>query len=164
MLEKPFVEKPFVEKPFVDREEYLEAGRLTGDVDVVPPARAAFIERLRRHIAEGLELRETTVTTLARRMGMPPRSLQRTLSDLDTSLSDLLAQARKEAAIALLSTSDHDLHEIARRVGFVSIGSFFRAFRHWTGVTPRVYQRRTRAPQAAEPLGDPQPARPIDRM
>ena len=46
---------------------------------------------------------------------------------------------RRDTAIYNLNKGVLSIEEVAQSVGFAEPTSFFRAFKRWTGVTPRVY-------------------------
>lgn len=101
-----------------------------------------LIERLREEIARMLFEAGTPVRLgpLARKFAMSTRSLQRRLTERETSLSTLIEEVRKDRAIELLARRT-SLAEIATQLRFASVPAFCRAFRHWTQTSPRAYQR-----------------------
>jgi AraC-like DNA-binding protein len=92
----------------------------------------------------GVLLREGTprVETVAEIAGMPVRSWQRRLRAEGHSYSELVEQARYLAARALLRDGDIKITEIALDVGYSDTSHFDRAFRRWTGITPREFRRQ----------------------
>jgi AraC-like DNA-binding protein len=71
--------------------------------------------------------------------------LQRRLSELGHSYQSLVDEARREVALRLVAEGRHSLIEIAFLTGFAEQSSFTRAFKRWSGKTPRAF--RTDAPQ-----------------
>lgn len=67
---------------------------------------------------------------------MSDRTLQRRLTDENTSFKQLLTQARHEQAIEYLSDPSLDIKEVAFLIGYEDQNSFYRAFRLWEGDTP----------------------------
>ena len=51
-----------------------------------------------------------------------------------------LFAARREAAESLLTSQTHSLGEVAFLTGFSDQSAFQRAFKRWTGQTPRTYR------------------------
>jgi AraC-like DNA-binding protein len=72
------------------------------------------------------------------------RTLQRRLDEEGTSYSALLAEVRLERATELMRRSGLQNDEIARALGFDDASAFSRAFKSWTGVSPRQYRERQR--------------------
>lgn len=64
------------------------------------------------------------------------RQLQRRLASQDCSFRDLVADVRRERALAQLRATDRSLAEIAAEAGYAELSSFHRAVRRWTGLTP----------------------------
>ncbi len=74
---------------------------------------------------------------LAARLNVSVRTLYRRLNEAGLTLQQLKDEARRERAIELLQRTDRPLWQIAAAVGFGNEKSFARAFRKWTGRTPR---------------------------
>jgi AraC-like DNA-binding protein len=77
------------------------------------------------------------------------RTLERKLCQQGTSYSQLREQARRSAALELLG-SESSIEDIAARLGYSDAANFTRAFRRWTGQTPRAYRVALRR-QGANP-------------
>jgi AraC-like DNA-binding protein len=73
------------------------------------------------------------------------RTLQRRLDEEGTSYSALLAEVRLERATELMRRSGLQNDEFARALGFDDASAFSRAFKSWTGVSPRQYRERQRS-------------------
>lgn len=76
------------------------------------------------------------VQTVAKELGMSVRTLQRRLTEENTSFIDLLTQARQEQARVYLADLSLDIKEVAFLIGYEDQNSFYRAFRAWEGDTP----------------------------
>jgi AraC-like DNA-binding protein len=63
----------------------------------------------------------------------------------------LVDDVRRELALRYLADGKSDLTEIAFLVGYSELSAFDRAFRRWTGSTPRQHQRQLRGQGAALP-------------
>jgi AraC-like DNA-binding protein len=85
--------------------------------------------------------------TVARRLGMPLRTLQRRLREEDTTLAALIDGVRFELAERYLSDARISTQEAAFLLGFSDVSAFHRAFVRWTGVTPAEYRSGARAPR-----------------
>lgn len=73
-------------------------------------------------------------------LGIGSRTLQRRLSDLGHSYQSLVDEARREVALKLVGETRHSLVEIAFLTGFSEQSSFTRAFKRWSGKTPRTFR------------------------
>lgn len=76
------------------------------------------------------------IQVIAKELGMSDRTLQRRLTDENTSFKHVLTQARHEQALEYLADSSLDIKEIAFLIGYEDQNSFYRAFRLWEGETP----------------------------
>lgn len=86
---------------------------------------------------------DVAMAGVARWMGMSADALQRIVKSRGMSWPDLIDKVRRPIAERLLHDLDLSIASIAYRVGFSTPGSFTRAFRRWTGVTPEAYRRMT---------------------
>ncbi|GIP23250.1 AraC family transcriptional regulator [Paenibacillus sp. J22TS3] len=76
------------------------------------------------------------IQAIAKELGMSGRTLQRRLTEENTSFKQLLSQVRHEQARQYLSDPILDIKEVAFLVGYEDQNSFYRAFRLWEGDTP----------------------------
>jgi len=86
---------------------------------------------------------------VVRELHLTKRTLQRRLDDEGTSFSALLAEVRLERARELMRRSGMQNDAIARSLGFDDASAFSRAFKAWTGVSPRQYRRELSGTAAA---------------
>jgi AraC-like DNA-binding protein len=107
------------------------------------PPGDAFVESVRLAIKESLAADIPTASAIAitARLGATQRSLQRKLRERNTSLAALVEEVRCDLAKELLAKDGLLLCEIAYRLGFTGVSAFFRAFRRWTGSSPRAFRR-----------------------
>ncbi len=82
-----------------------------------------------------------TLESVARRLGVGPRTLQRKLRAEGTSWQVVLDELRCSLACLQLTRRDLPLTEVALALGFSDPASFHRAFKRWTGTTPASYRR-----------------------
>lgn len=77
---------------------------------------------------------------VSRALDLPSYTLRRRLKRDGVDYSDIRKQVRRDMAVRLLTTSEASVEEIANRTGFSEASAFIRAFRSWTGMTPRAYR------------------------
>lgn len=118
--------------------------RLTGEqlqreLDAVTQE-GRFVARARaRLIADDGSFR--SAPELARAMHVSERTLKRKLAADDTTYSQLVTEERRALATGLLRSDDLSIDEVAARLGYSDATNFTRAFRRWTGMTPRAFRR-----------------------
>lgn len=89
----------------------------------------------KQHMAAGATLEQT-----ASHLGMSPRTLRRRLTELGTSYQMLIEQLRRGRAVELLLRTTLSVEQIAEALGYQDPSNFGRAFRRWTGLSPRQYR------------------------
>ena len=100
------------------------------------PAESAA-ERVRRLLAQTLADGQASLATVAARLRMSERSLQRRLASEGVSFDALLDEVRLDLARRYLGDSRLAIAEVAYLLGYSEPSAFHRAFRRWTGTTPR---------------------------
>jgi transcriptional regulator GlxA family with amidase domain len=89
--------------------------------------------------------------TLSERAGFSERHLARVFTrEIGTTPARYVAQARLEAARAILETSDAPLGTIALQSGLQSAETLRRAFIREVGITPDAYRQRFRTTGVAD--------------
>lgn len=122
-----------------------ELARQNDDVVVRYLARlsgSGVLARTRQSLLEELPNGAPTKQQIAARLGMSPRNLQRLLANEDTSFKQLLEEARLTLARNYLEEGRLPITEIAFLLGFADTSAFSRAFKRWTGTSPRDFSRR----------------------
>jgi len=96
----------------------------------------ADVRRLaKQHMAE-----DASLERIAGELGLSERTLRRRLSELGTSYQMLIEQLRRGRAVELLLHSGLPVEQIAAELGYEDPSNFGRAFRRWTGRSPREYR------------------------
>lgn len=116
------------------------AALLEARIKELAPALATvdpLLDRVRRALSQMLDEKRTDVDELAKRLGTSKRSLQRSLGDLGTSHSEMLDRLRKERAFQLLDRG-LKVADVAAELAFTAPSAFFRAYRRWTGTSPKA--------------------------
>ena len=80
---------------------------------------------------------KANVEAVARQLAVSPRTLARRLSEEDTSFSDVLENLRNDLAARYLGEKEFGVAQIAWLLGYQETSAFSRAFKRWTGKTPR---------------------------
>ncbi|WP_236142940.1 AraC family transcriptional regulator [Nostoc sp. CMAA1605] len=80
------------------------------------------------------------IEAVARNLAISVRQLQRELQAEGTSYQQLLDQTRKELALRYLQSPHTPIYDVAFLLGFSEPSAFHRAFKRWTGQTPKAYR------------------------
>lgn len=101
--------------------------------------------RVRRVVGQSLPWTTPAAGTLpteadvAERLAVSPQTLRRRLTAEGTSFQQIRDQMRRDHAIAALAEGRTPIERISEQLGFSEPSAFHRAFKRWTGSTPRAY-------------------------
>lgn len=84
---------------------------------------------------------KVTLEAVASRLGMGPRTLQRRLHDQGKTFRDVVQEQRRRTAETLLRNEKMSLGAVAGGLGYADAASMSRAFRAWTGQSPRAFSK-----------------------
>lgn len=93
--------------------------------------------RVRQLLVQSMPAGRTSQEQIAQRLSQSPSTLGRKLRSEGTNYQTVLDATRRDMALQYLRDRRHSLAEIAFLVGFSDQANFTRAFRRWTGRTPR---------------------------
>jgi AraC-like DNA-binding protein len=102
--------------------------------------------RVRERVAATLRRGPPDVGRVARELGLSARTLQRKLAEEATSFRAVVDDVRRDLARRYVAESDASPGEIAAALGYADAPTFHRAFRRWTGETPRTVRRGSGPP------------------
>ncbi|MBY3623348.1 helix-turn-helix domain-containing protein [Acinetobacter sp. CUI P1] len=84
---------------------------------------------------------QLNLSEVAKQLNMSSRTLQRYLEIEDTTFKALIAEVRKQYAEAMLIQNELSIQEISESLGYADVSHFSRAFKNWTGVTPKAFRK-----------------------
>ncbi|MBT5228719.1 MAG: AraC family transcriptional regulator [Methylococcales bacterium] len=99
-----------------------------------------IIERVKAIIIDQLPSGNISDTSVAQALYMSNRTFSRRLQKEGTTLRAILNDLRHELADKYILDSNLNLNEISFLLGFSEFSSFSRAFKRWTGLSPRAYR------------------------
>ena len=105
------------------------------------PPRNSLVDQVRSIITGELRGGDPSLERVADQLGFTPRTLQRKLQELGASHNELLDQMRRQLAMRYLREREMAICEVAYLLGFSESSSFHRAFKRWTGVTPKEFRK-----------------------
>ena len=92
-------------------------------------------------VASKLGKMDVSLEDVARELGMSVRTLQRRLGEEGVSFREMLREQRQRLAEGLIADRVMPVTTIAGMLGYTESTALSRAFRHWTGHSPREYAR-----------------------
>lgn len=111
---------------------YLDHFKLT--------AEETILQRTRQYIRGALPSGNCSIERCAAKLGISVRTLQGSLNGQGTRFSELLETERIELARVHLHNPTKTLDDVASMLGYSDQTSFGRAFKRWTGTTPRHFR------------------------
>lgn len=134
---------------FLFRTESITQPLLSGDPDLAAESdrlAARYLRtlqpdttatRVRTLLLQSLPAGQVSQERVAQALHQSTSTLQRRLRGEGTSFQALLDATRRELALDYLRSGEHSVADIAFLLGFSDQSNFTRAFRRWTGQTPR---------------------------
>lgn len=105
----------------------------------------SFVDRVRDYARGALPNGSCTIERCAEKFGLSVRTVQSRLAEGHTSFTGVVEELRLSLAKSHLEGSDATLDEIAEVLGYGEQTSFGRAFKRWTGMTPKQYRAASQA-------------------
>jgi len=110
------------------------------------PDAVPWIGEVRSVLARLLHEGEPELTVVAERLQLHPRTLQRRLSEGDTSFRAELETVRRQLAETYLRDVRLSIADVAQLLGYSEHSAFTRGFRQWTGASPQSWRAHMKAP------------------
>lgn len=106
------------------------------------PKKQDIVHDVRELIIDGLAKGTVHFDSIAGKLNMSSKTLERRLADRGTTFSALLEAVRCEIAKHHLSKTDVRLEQIAYLTGYSEPAALVRAFKRWTGMTPMKFRAK----------------------
>lgn len=100
-----------------------------------------FTQRVVSYLEQASSVSNINMQSMARKLHMTTRTLRRKLTAENTNFQQLKDNVRRDMAINYLSQPNIRISQISNQLGFSEPAAFTRAFKQWTGVSPRDYRR-----------------------
>ena len=100
----------------------------------------SFMDEIRCYVRDALASGDCSIERCASKIEASARTIQRRLREHDRCFSDIVEEERVGAARRALMESADSLADIAFNLGYSDQSSFGRAFKRWTGQTPRAFR------------------------
>jgi AraC-like DNA-binding protein len=102
----------------------------------------SYAERIREHVFDPRTTERRDMASTARALGLSARSLRRRLQHEGVSYSDVVDDALAALAKRLLADEHRSIEDTAYELGFSAPSAFHKAFKRWTGTTPKDFRTR----------------------
>lgn len=123
--------------PSEAKEKYQRSALQRADFERIARKLSAAMEQDKVFLEPDLNL-----MGLAKHTGVSTQNLSQTLNQhLDTNFFDFVNAARVDAAKPMILAGQQTVLHIALEVGFNARSSFYKAFKHCTGMTPGEYKK-----------------------
>jgi AraC-like DNA-binding protein len=141
-LTKLIFDNAVLELPLVEADLTLGSllERQAEDLLAKSPRHGVFVNQVRQLIREGLPVGAARIETVCRKLGSSTRTLQRKLREEGTSYRELFEETQLDLSKFYLQRSEMAICEVSCLLGFSQSSAFHRAFRRWTGLTPKEFR------------------------
>ena len=129
--------------------------QLAGTLDSILTSQLAALDRdniparCKSSLLEEITSGEVSEEDMARRLHMSRRTLQRKLSETNTTYQKLVDDTRRDLALRYMEDPRNSITDVTFLLGFSGQSAFTRAFNRWTGMSPTAYREQKRAPATA---------------
>jgi AraC-like DNA-binding protein len=101
-----------------------------------------WLGQVKRQVRDLMVVRSPRRESVAERLNVSVRTLDRRLAESGLTWQKLLDAMRSQLAREYLADPEMNIQSIATRLGFADVRAFQRRFRVWTGTTPSDYRNR----------------------
>jgi AraC-like DNA-binding protein len=109
-----------------------------------PMFHSTFTTQVMNYMGESTTEAMPLIEQVAGYFNMSSRNLRRRLKEENSSYQNIKDSLRQDHAMKLLNNKDVAINQVAREVGFNEPAAFTRAFKQWTGQSPRHYREHGR--------------------
>ncbi|MBC7909912.1 MAG: AraC family transcriptional regulator [Pyrinomonadaceae bacterium] len=142
-VSKLVFDRALLKLPLIEADPILSAvlDRHAEELLAKLPRRGGLTDEVRALLRQAINGGDPSLEAVSQQLNLSPRTLQRKLKEEHTSHQDLLDEMRRDLSVRYLREPEMAICEVAYLLGFSEPSAFHRAFRRWTGTTPREYRR-----------------------
>jgi len=135
-------ERTALSLPIKQKERELKEFLKNSPADLLskPMFHSTFTTQVMNYVGESSIESMPLIEQVASYFNMSSRNLRRRLKEENSSYQAIKDTLRKDHAIKRLNNKDLAINQVAREVGFNEPAGFTRAFKQWTGQTPKHYR------------------------
>ncbi len=135
-----YVDSPITQTPET-LDEYLKGNNLS--LLYQPKNYRVISDQVRQWLERNIKQGNyrATLREASEHFQLSQQVMHRRLMAENLSFKEIKMQTRRDIAIKLLFEGEHKVEDIAIMVGFSEPSAFIRAFKSWTGKTPRNYRQ-----------------------
>jgi len=147
-FEQPYLgfefDENYLRRPVVQSASTLDAfiKSCPKELFVQPKTDYSLSNELLAYLKHRLNIGLPTIEEAAHELNMTKRTMIRRLKREESSYQQLKDQVRCNRAVKLLTEHSMMVADVAERLGYSDAAVFARAFKSWTGETPRSYKDR----------------------
>lgn len=104
------------------------------------PSQVTLVTRIKSLLRAKLPDGYPSLESVADDINLPVWTIQRRLADEGIAYKDLVEETRRELALLYLEQRYVQLSEVAFMLGYSELSAFSRAFRRWTGMSPKAWR------------------------
>lgn len=98
--------------------------------------------KVKQYLMDNIPHGHVEQAQVAEAFSMSPRNLQKCLQAEGQSFKRILDECKKQLAKVMLKQAQSSLTDISFSLGFSDQSNFCRAFKRWTGVSPKQFRRQ----------------------
>jgi len=102
-----------------------------------------LLDQMRTAIRMKLPAGYPSFEDIAAELRAPAGAMHQDLQAAGLTYKDMVEDVRRDLALSYLKQRHLPFSEIAMLLGYCELSAFSRAFRRWTGASPRTYRART---------------------
>lgn len=111
------------------------------EIDLSTTAPESLLDTVARVVKQRISDPRLGVATVEKAVGLAPWKLQSLLQSQGTDISEIRGRIRRDLALQRVGGTTDTIGSIATDLGYSTSSNFTRAFRAWTGKSPREDQR-----------------------
>jgi len=135
-------------KALLDRQNFSTCGEVQASMLLVVQQHERELlfglgmrSQVRQLIADILGHTPIDIEDIANSLHISTRTLQRRLTEENTSFSEVYNEVRKQRALEMILHQNLSMNELSYHLGFNHVTSFYTAFNKWTGLAPVQYRK-----------------------